>query len=407
MLLLFKLALRNLIRNRIRTLLNLLMVVGAFTSVVIFKSFSGDIVGRMEQFTTNGQFGHLQLATPEMWDGNLPKNKKDAYLEAESDLKKKLRALPSVRAVGDRANAYVLLSNGTHSIGAEAVGFDPVKEPQILKAVRVAEGQGFSANPEFEILIGAGIQKQLNLKIGQSVTLVSQSLSGSVSSIEPEVRGVFTTTLADLDNSLVYVPLKAVQKLLGTDRVERHVISLKSSADLEDTQKEIGALLKSHPNVIVKTWKELAAFYHQVKLFYGIQNLLIEIILGVLIFLGILNTVGMSIYERIGEIGTMRALGDQQSEIMGLFLLESLLLGFIGAALGCLVAFIVTTFITSLKLEVVLPGQSYPDIITLVPSVFDYLEASFMVILTCLISCLWPSLKAIRLSITDALRANS
>ena len=146
------------------------------------------------------------------------------------------------------------------------------------------------------------------------ISVVSQTLTGSMSSVDLEVRGVVKTGLTDLDNSIVYLPIGIAQKLLGTRRVERIVILLKKGVPLEETLGLVMEKLKGQPELLAKSWKETATIFKQLTDFYNIQNAVVEIILACLVFFGILNTLGMSIYERIGEIGTLRALGDQRSE---------------------------------------------------------------------------------------------
>jgi putative ABC transport system permease protein len=411
MTLLLKLAFRNLIRNRTRTLLNLTMVIGAFTSIVVFKGFSNYMLWTVEEGMTSGQSGHIQIANEEIWNGDLPKDKSQAYLRNHLQLEVKIAKLPNVLKVSGRANAPVLLSNGDKTVGAFALGFDPVVEDNIEKMMIIKQGKGFSEHPEFEVLIGAGLQDSLQLKIGQTVSVVSQALSGSMSSVDLEVRGIVNSGFVDIDNSTIYIPLIAAQKLLETDRVERLAILLKSGKTLDSTMDDVQRIIKEYPldnsKLIAKDWKQSALLFRQVNDFYGVQNLVVELILSTLVFFGILNTVGMSVYERIGEIGTLRALGDQKKDVFSLLLGEGLFLGLIGAAIGIPTAWLVSTAFSTLGIELVMPGASIPVPIHIVPLFKDYFESSLVVICTCFISTLWPSIKAMRLSIVDALRANS
>lgn len=407
MLLLLKLALRNLTRNHVRTFLNLTMVVGAFVSILLFKGFSNYILRSIEEGLTTGQLGHIQVATSAMWNGDSLKNKEQPYLADHKDIENKISLLPGVAKVSGRANAQVLISNGDKTVGGFALGFDPRVEDNIEKALQLRQGQGFSKTQDSEILVGSGLQKSLQLQMGQTVSVVSQTLAGSMSSLELEVRGVVSSGFIDIDNSTVYIPLAAAQKLLGTERVEKIAVLLKSGNTLSKSLADIQNIIKDKPELIAKDWKELSLLFRQITDFYAIQNLVVEMILSILIFLGILNTLGMSIYERIGEIGTMRALGDQKSEILSLLVCEGLFLGGLGALVGAPTAWLLAQGFSSLNIHLVMPGASLPMPIFIEPHWENYLEASFAVVLTCLISSLWPAQKAIRLSIVDALRANS
>jgi putative ABC transport system permease protein len=407
MILLFKMAFRNLIRNRVRTLLNLIMVIGAFVSIILFKGFANSQLTMLEGAVTRGPEGHIQIAKMAAWTGDTPKRAEEAYIENHKEIELRLRSLPQVQETSGRAQAYVLLSNGDHSVGAVAFGIDPKVYPEVKKTMMISEGQEFSKEGVFEILVGGGLQNQLSLKPGQTLTVVSQTLSGSISSIEPEVRGIVKTGIAAIDNTVVYVPLQAMQKLLGTERIEKLAVVLKPNADLSASLRAVKTALKDRPELLAKSWRETAELFQQIVNFYGSQNVLIACVLSILVFFGILNTISMSIFERMGEIGTLRALGDQKSEVVSLLLLEGLLLGAVGAILGVPLSALISLGITALEIPILLPGASMPDPIKLTPHFPDFLMAAAVVIFTSLVASLWPTLRAVRLSIVDALRANS
>lgn len=134
---------------------------------------------------------------------------------------------------------------------------------------------------------------------------------------------------------------------------------------------------------------------------------MVEIILSCLVFFGILNTLGMSVYERIGEIGTLRALGDRTETVLLQLILEGILLGFIGALIAIPISSSIAFGISSLEIPLLMPGASRPDPIHINPIAVDYMISTLIVVSTCFIAIVWPAQKAIRLSIVDALRANS
>jgi putative ABC transport system permease protein len=385
------------------------MAVGAFSSIVMFKGFSNHMIDLFENSVTRGQYGHVQIAKAAMWDGELPENKEDAYIAYPEELRAQLAKIEGVENTGARASAQILISNGDKSTGALALGFDNKTETNIEASLAKTEGTGFTGSQDYEILVGSGLQKQLHLKVGQTVTLVSQTLKGSMSSVEPEVRAIVSSGVAEVDNSVVFLPIGAVQKLLGTSRTERITVLLKPSASshLPEVLDQVRAITKVDPTLVVKSFKEIATLYQQTASFYRVQNLVVELILSCLVFFGILNTVGMSIYERIGELGTMRALGDQSSEVLSLLLLEGFMLGAIGSLIGVPLASLLSRIVTGLNIPLMMPGASLPLSVHLSPKGGDYVEAAIVLCITCLVSSFWPAFKSVRMNIVDALRANS
>lgn len=402
-----KLALRNLIRNRTRTILNLTMIIGAFAAIVIFRGFAHYMLNSIEISLTEGQNGHIQIATPQIWNSDLPKDKESVYLDQPQILEKLIAEVPSVKTVSGRANSYVLLVNGDKSIAAQALGFNADKEPSIIKWLTFTEGSAFSAGEKYEILVSSGLQKNLKLTVGQTLSVIGQTLAGSMSSLDLEVKGIVSSGVSEIDNSTVYIPLRVMQKILGTQRVERIAILLKPEVNLEDTLVEIKNKISSKPGLLAKSWKDAVALFRQLVDFYSVQNLLVEIILACLVFFGILNTLGMSIYERIGELGTLRALGDRTETVLIQLIFEGLLLGFLGALIATPISFLIAYGFSALEIQILMPGASREMSVHIDPVVSDYIISGGIVILTCLIASFWPAQKAVRLSIVDALRANS
>src|SRR5690606_16866896 len=112
--------------------------------------------------------------------------------------------------------------------------------------------------------------------------------------------------------------------------------------------------------MVVKPWYEIAKLYRQVEEFNRVQNLVLEVIILSLILLGILNTIGMSVFERTGEIGTIAALGENATAIVAQFVLEGAILGFLGSIAGVGCGALLTAFINWLEIQLVMPGASQP-----------------------------------------------
>ena len=115
----------------------------------------------------------------------------------------------------------------------------------------------------------------------------------------------------------------------------------------------------------------------------------------------------MSIYERMGEIGTLRALGDRIETIFFQIMLEGLLLGIIGALVAAPLAFAISKGISFLEIPILMPGATQTMPVLVQPGLGDFISAGVVVTVTCVIASFWPAQKALRLTIVEALRANS
>lgn len=158
----------------------------------------------------------------------------------------------------------------------------------------------------------------------------------------------------------------------------------------------------------LKTWSELAPFYHAVVRMYNGMFGVVKVIIAILVLFSIANTMTMSVFERVKEIGTLRAIGTKKSGILMLFLWEGFLIGIIGAVLGIIAGILVAQGINLCGGIYIPPppamNRGYQALILIVPGVLLYAFLSTVIIST--ISSFYPALRATRLSIVESLGHN-
>src|SRR5690606_26858962 len=131
----------------------------------------------------------------------------------------------------------------------------------------------------------------------------------------------------------VKISLSAAQELLGTTGVNALVILLNKTEDTDIIATRLATSLNS-TELEVKTWVELNDFYEKTVELYKGQFGVLQLIILVMVLLSVANSVNMSIFERVGEFGTMMALGNRSNQVFLLIMQENLLLGLIGSGLG-------------------------------------------------------------------------
>ena len=400
----FQIAVRNILRNPRRTALNILMIVGAISAIVLFHGFGHNLIAKLQQLAIKTQYGHLQMANHKTWKLSPEDSPVDRLMTPTPEMLGKISKLPFVDYVSGRMSFYGLILSGDQSLSANGFAFDPGVESQMRDHLTVIEGHNLDKNSKREILLGSGLQEQLGAKPGDTVTLLGYSYDGSVNAVDTTLIGIVQSGLAEVDNSTFFLPLETAQRLLGTDSVERLIIQLQNDDAVSATKASIDSIAPG--GVETKTWFDLASFYRQVVEYYGVQNMIIQWILLLLAMLAITNTIGMSITERTGEIGTTRALGDSRWDIISQFLIEGLTLGVLGAFIGCIVGLILCYVVTALKIPILTPGASIP-----LPIEIDVLPGAFLnaALLTCgvtVLATLIPAIGASRFKIVDALKRN-
>lgn len=401
-----KIAIRNAFRNQRRSLLNVFMISGAVTAIVLFEGFTHNMVEGLRETTIETQTGHLQIALNSFWEKKSLKPKDNlilGYRNILNELEKDKR----IKYAAGRLEFFGLLSKDDDSISARVVTIDPEKEVSRNKYFRFAEGKALNSTSPFQIAVGSGLAKKLKIKSGSSVSLLSHTYDGIVNAMDFEVSGIFQTDISEFDDSTLLMPLKTAQQLLDTKAVEQIVVGLNSSWDTSAVRSSVQPKLASAEEPVqIKTWFQLATLYKQVAMFNKIQNMIIQLILMSLVMLSIANTVGMSILERTGEIGTIRALGEKRKTVIFQFLMEGFFLGLCGAILGtCLAVFLAKLF-NSMNIPIVFPGASAPIFIKIEVLVESISKASSLAVLITMLAAIFPAHRASKMNIVQALRHN-
>jgi len=356
--------------------------------------------------------GHLTVFKSGFLDhGKLEPTK---YLLSDGDvtaLRKILARHPEVVVVTPQLQISGLLSNGKVS----TIFIAPGRVPSDIQAIashavgvmgkaRLYDGAPLSDQLSYGIGVAHGLAKQLNLKLGSSAVAMSPTISGQINALDAQLVQLIDAPDEALDGTFAAVPLKFAQDLYDTTSVDRLTVLLRNDdatvAMRETLAREFAAAGLS---VDVRTWNELSPFYTKVKKMFNVIFFITFLIVFTIVVMSIVNTISMAIMERTREIGTLRALGVKRKGIVGLFALESLMLGAFGAALGVVLNLAVLGAVGYFQPTWVPPqvSRQIPLQIYLVP---DYWLYSVLLLLCLsLLSALLPARKAARMVIVGAL----
>jgi putative ABC transport system permease protein len=204
----------------------------------------------------------------------------------------------------------------------------------------------------------------------------------------------------------VKISLSAGQELLDTKGANLIIVSLKATVDTDSVAEKLARYGIAH-GMEVRTWRELNDFYSKTVQLYDRQFGVLRLIILVMVLLSVLNAVNMSIMERAGEFGTMRALGNRGRRVFGTVLLESLLLGTLGAVVGTVIGVLLALAISAIGIPMPPPPNSnlgYTAHIRIIPSV---VAGAFLVGLAAtVLASVPPAIRVSRMPVVDALRQN-
>jgi putative ABC transport system permease protein len=328
---LLRIAWRNVWRNKRRTLIALI----AISLGLVFLAFmDGAIAGFQQTIFGNAvklQGGNIQVHAP----GYKEKAKRMPLLPLTDPKRVEQVALAQskVVAVSERINTGGFLSSREATMPVVITGIEPEEEaPVNLVANHITQGRYLAAGDEDLILIGRAMAAKLKVNLGDRITLVGRATHEQMRRRTMTVVGIYDLKLSEVEKSLVYVSLAEAQSLFDLrDQATEVDIALESVGQEKDVAAVLQAALSGYE---VSSWQELNPEMKQSldvdKQIMNIFGLVVLLIAGV----GILNLMLMAVFERTREIGLLAAMGLKRREIMGLFLLEGVLIGLLGAIAG-------------------------------------------------------------------------
>lgn len=350
-----KLASRNLLRYRRRTLLTALLITLGVMALLLFVAAAGSFKQTMVGSITDSMLGHLQIHRKGYTQSidNLPLNL-SLQPNAVGKIETALKADPDVAAYSLRVKLGAMFSNFTENTSIRLNGVDPVAEDAAVPALRERINEGNKAGPLVEpgqVLIPTLLARGMKVKVGDSVVLVVTNASGSVNGKTFTVGGVLegVTGPGGRDG---YIHINDARELLRMEKPEvmEIAVRLKSIDKLGAVQQRLNAKLdeiqnkEGKPATELHLWSDLSPFANIVRMI-DLMTVFIRIMLIAIVLVSVMNVMLMAVYERIREIGTLAAIGTQPGKLMAIFLSEGLLLGLAGAVVGIGLSYAVVAYL--------------------------------------------------------------
>jgi len=334
---LLKIAFRNVFRQKRRSLLTALAMLGGFVLASFSIAWGDGTYSDVIRSFTHNRMGDIQIHAK-------------GYLDHPS-LYKTIRdyqrigavaaAQPHVEHWTPRVYAGGLASVGPRTTATRIIGIDLDREIATTGfSGKVISGTVFSSEGIKQAILGKDLAGLLSAGVGGQVAVVSQAADGSVANDLYTIVGLTSTGDVNSDRTDFYLPLKEAQDFLALgNQVHEIAVTVDSTAHAGETASRIAATL-ADPNLSIEPWQEFAQdFYHAMKA--DLQGMWIMLFIIILIVaVGVLNTVLMSVLERQREYGVLRALGTRPWEIFRMVIYEADFLALGSVALGSVIALV-------------------------------------------------------------------
>lgn len=343
MVLIFKLAWRNIFRNKLRSALTALAVVVAVLLSITMRSMQEATYDKNIESAAGIFTGFLQIQHEEFKDK--PSLRKS--FKPTPELKNSLEESELITGYAERIYSFALVGKGENSIGAALFGLDPEAEKKVSTLLdRVKIGEPLSEDRPYDLILGVKMLDKLNAKVGDTVVVLSNAYDGSMGNLKFRIGGALKTGNPELDKSSIFITLTAAKELLYMgDKRSVVAISLRQTDDVSRAKEYLKkSLAKDDQDLRVLDWAEISPDLKQGIEFDRVSGMVLIAILIVVVGFGILNTLMLSVTERFREFGVMLAVGTKNASLTAIVFIETLLLSIIGIGLGSGVAYFITAY---------------------------------------------------------------
>lgn len=381
------------------------IALGLFAGVFVMAFMQGLVDARIDS-ATKTELAHLQVHAPEF----LVNNDIALKIDEADEILGKIEALDSVVAASKRliVEPFIIAAHGTG--GGKLIGVIPEQEKKVTDIwEKIFDGTYLEHESRMPpVVVGEKLAKRLRLKVGTRINMQMVDYNGDLSIKGYRVSGIYHTTNTSYDESTLFVRFEDLQAQLGLEDNTAHelAILLKNGNDAAIVKSSIQKLTGNYD---VKTWKEISP--EMSLLTDSMDQYMYVFILIILLALcfGIINTMLMAVLDRVKEIGMLMAVGMNKRRIFSMIILESVLLTILGGILGIIIGSGITKIFETRPINLAMlaegmEGYGFASQVYTSLSADTIITISILVIITGVLSAVWPARKALKLNPAEATR---
>jgi ABC-type lipoprotein release transport system permease subunit len=346
----FKIAWRNLWRNKRRTLITVASIFFGVVLATIMNSLQDGTYANMIDMMVKLSSGYIQIQNPEFQQ---ERSINKAFIPSD-ELMKQLEETSKIIAVAKRLETFALLSSGPNTRGGAVVGFEPSKDKQTSNLQNwISEGTFLSDNDK-GILVTSNVAKHLNLSVNDTIILISQGYRGVTAAGKYPIKGILNFSTPQMNNIGVFMGINLAQELFSAEgMVTSLMIMMDSYTDVAGVKDHLNS--KINGSLAVLTWQELIPEIVQFIESDMAGGVVMLGILYIVIGFGIFGTIIMMVAERRRELAVMIAVGMQKYKLSAILFIETFLIGLVGVISGFLVS--VPIILILIGNPIPLPGE--------------------------------------------------
>jgi len=330
---LFRLARRNIWRNRRRTLITAASILFAVLFATFMDSLQRGAWDHMIANVVNYYFGYVQVHEQGYWE--------EQSIDKAFPLADSLQAIEQieqVQAVLPRIESFALASAENNTAGVLVAGIQPEAENSMTSLSERLTGGQYLQEGEEAALVASGVADRLELGVGDTLVLISQGFRGVNAAGKYPIKGIAEFGSPDLNKQMVYLPLPVAQYFYGAPgRVTSLALKLEDQGDIPPVMRKLQKTLDTAAYEIMD-WEAMLPDLVEARELDTAGNVIVYFILYLIIAFGIFGTILMMAKEREYEFGVLISIGLQRWQLSFSVWMEVIMLGLLGALSGILLS---------------------------------------------------------------------
>ncbi len=329
----FKIAWRNIYRNKKRTLITVTSIFAALFLIILMRALQFGFYDNIIKTVVESYAGYVEVHAEGYWDNQ----SLDNSMEVNQKLINDISSVEGVENIVQRLQTFSLISMGEKTKGGVINGVDISDEQKITDWNKKMVSGSFDLG-ENEIIVGKGIAEYFDIRENDTLILYGQGYRGMMAAGKYPVKGVIDLKNPDLNKLGIFMAIESARNYVSSEEISTHIIIDKEQYyDEEKIVKDLSQILSKDYEIM--TWKQTLPEIEQTITADSAGGLIMAFILYIRVVFGMFGTVLMMTEERKYEFGVLISIGMSRIRLFRIILIETIILSMIGVLLAIILTY--------------------------------------------------------------------
>ena len=329
----FKIAWRNIYRNRKRSLITVTSIFAALFLIILMRALQFGFYDNIIKTVVESYAGYVEIHADGYWDNQ----SLDNSMEVDQKLINDINSVEGVENIVQRLQTFSLISMGEKTKGGMINGINISDEQKITDWNKKMVSGSFDLGKD-EIIVGKGIAEYFDIRENDTLILYGQGYRGMMAAGKYPVKGVIDLKNPDLNKLGIFMTIESARDYVSSEEISTHIIIDKEQYyDEEKIVKDLSQILSKDYEIM--TWKETLPEIEQTITADSAGGLIMAFILYIIVLFGMFGTVLMMTEERKYEFGVLISIGMSRIRLFGIILIETIILSMMGVLLAIILTY--------------------------------------------------------------------